>query len=187
MAQTLINPGLAGAGANVRSAPRAYWNPYFTGILLGLVLLATYAVTGRGLGATGAFGAIAAWLAGLVSPDHAATNIVHAKYWNDGLPLESWTLFLLIGALVGALVSGIAGRRVKVSVERGPHVTDGQRLAIAFVGGFIAAYGAKIAKGCTSGQALTGGSILNVGSLVFMLAVFASAYALAYFVRKEWL
>lgn len=58
---------------------------------------------------------------------------------------------------------------------------------LAFAGGFIAAYGAKIAKGCTSGQALTGGSILNVGSLVFMLAVFASAYALAYFVRKEWL
>lgn len=29
--------------------------------------------------------------------------------------------------------------------------------------------------------------MLNVGSLVFMLAVFASAYALAFFVRKEWL
>ncbi len=112
---------------------------------------------------------------------------MHAKYWNDGAPLESWTLFLLLGAFVGALVSGIAGRRVEFTVERGPRVTDGQRLALAFVGGFVAAYGAKIAKGCTSGQALTGGSILNVGSLVFMLAVFASAYALAYFARKEWL
>ena len=58
---------------------------------------------------------------------------------------------------------------------------------LAFFGGFIAAFGAKIAKGCTSGQALTGGSMLNVGSLVFMLAVFAGAYGLAYFVRKEWL
>ncbi len=73
------------------------------------------------------------------------------------------------------------------SVEKGPNVSDGWRLALAFAGGFIAAYGAKIAKGCTSGQALTGGSILNVGSLVFMVAVFASAYGLAYFVRKEWL
>jgi hypothetical protein len=187
MAQTMVNTGLAPAGTKARTAPRAYWNPYFTGILLGLVLLATYAVTGRGLGATGAFGAIAAWFAGMFSPEHAASNIVHAKYWNDGLPLESWTLFLLIGAFIGALVSGVAGHRVRLSVERGPRVTDGQRLALAFIGGFVAAYGAKIAKGCTSGQALTGGSILNVGSLVFMLAVFASAYALAYFVRKEWL
>ena len=51
----------------------------------------------------------------------------------------------------------------------------------------MAAFGAKIAKGCTSGQALTGGSMLNVGSLVFMLAVFGGAYGVAYFVRKEWL
>ncbi len=58
---------------------------------------------------------------------------------------------------------------------------------LAFGGGFLAAFGAKIAKGCTSGQALTGGSILNVGSLVFMVSVFLAAYALAYFVRKEWI
>jgi uncharacterized membrane protein YedE/YeeE len=79
------------------------------------------------------------------------------------------------------------GRRIRFMVERGPRVSDGQRLALAFAGGFIAAYGAKLAKGCTSGQALTGGAILNVGSLVFMVAVFASAYLLAWFVRKEWL
>jgi hypothetical protein len=156
-------------------------------VILGLVLLASYAITGRGLGATGAFGAVAAWLAGLASPEHAATNLVHAKYWNDGAPLLSWTLFLLIGAFVGAFISGAAANRVRAGIERGPSVSDGQRLALAFAGGFVAAYGAKIAKGCTSGQALTGGSLLNAGSLVFMLAVFVSAYALAYFVRKEWL
>ena len=37
-------------------AAKPYWNPYAVGVLLGLVLLATYAITGRGLGATGAFG-----------------------------------------------------------------------------------------------------------------------------------
>ena len=47
--------------------------------------------------------------------------------------------------------------------------------------------GAKLARGCTSGQALTGGALLNLGSWVFMLCVFAGAYALAYFVRKEWI
>ena len=175
------------AFATERARPRPYWNPYVAGVLLGLVLLATYAITGRGLGATGAFGALAAWLADLFAPGHAAGNAVHARYWNDGAPLLSWTLFLLVGAFVGAFVSGRADGRVRVSVERGPRVTDRQRLVLAFAGGFVAAYGAKIAKGCTSGQALTGGSILNVGSLVFMLAVFASAYALAYVVRKEWL
>ncbi len=166
---------------------RPYWNPYVVGMLLGLVLLATYAITGRGLGATAAFGAIAAWLVGLVAPEHAATNAALAKYFNDGSPLLSWTLFLVAGAFVGALLSGLLGHRFRITVERGTQTSDSRRLLLAFVGGFIAAYGAKIAKGCTSGQALSGGAILNVGSLVFMLAVFASAYGLAWFVRKEWL
>ena len=112
---------------------------------------------------------------------------MHLRYWNDGAPLLNWTVFLLGGALIGAFVSGWQGRRLSWTVERGPNVSDRTRLLLAFAGGFIAAFGARIAKGCTSGQALTGGSMLNAGSLVFMLAVFASAYALAYFVRKEWL
>ena len=171
--------------ATVRAKP--YGTPYAIGALLGLVLLLTFMITGRGLGATAAFSSLAAWFAGLVSTADVQANVVHARYWNEGAPLLSWTLFLLMGAALGAFVSGWQGRRLSFSIERGPNVTDTTRLLLAFAGGFIAAYGAKIAKGCTIGQALTGGSILNVGSLVFMLAVFASAYALAYFVRKEWL
>lgn len=189
MSHALSHPATAPSrdAAQLRSGARAYWNPYVAGFLLGLVLLSSYVLTGRGLGATGAFGSVSAWIVGLWSPEHVETGAVHARYWNDGAPLQSWTLFLLIGAVLGAFLSGWQGRRLSWSVERGPRVSDGTRLLLAFGGGFIAAFGAKIAKGCTSGQALTGGSMLNVGSLLFMLAVFASAYALAYFVRKEWL
>ena len=166
---------------------RPFLNPYGAGFALGLVLLATYVITGRGLGATAGFAALATWLAGTFTPSHIEASVVHAKYWNEGAPLLNWTLFLLIGAFVGAAISGWQARRFSFSIERGPHISDGQRLLLAFVGGFIAAWGAKLAKGCTSGQALTGSSILNVGSLVFMVAVFAGAYGLAYAVRKEWL
>ena len=168
-------------------AARPFWNPYLAGVLLGLVLLAAYLVTGRGLGATAGFAGVATWLASIVSPSHFQSSLVHAKYWNDGAPLLNWTLFLLLGALIGAAISGWQARRFRFTIERGPHISDGQRLLLAFVGGFIAACGAKLAKGCTSGQALTGGSILNVGSLVFLVAVFAAAFGLAYLVRKEWL
>ena len=188
MRSSTLRPGAPGTAAGARaSTPAAYWNPYVVGILLGVVLLATYVITGRGLGATAAFSALATWLASLVSLEHVQQNVVHARYWNDGAPLASWTLFLLLGAAVGAFVSGWQANRLRVCVERGPNVSRSGRLALAFAGGLLAAYGAKIARGCTSGQALTGGAILNVGSLVFMLAVFASAYALAHLARKEWL
>ncbi len=173
------------ATAAARAKP--FLNPYLAGVLLGLVLLATYLVTGRGLGATAGFAAVATWIAGIVSPAQIEASVVHLKYWNEGAPLLNWTLFVLIGALIGAALSGWQGHRFAFIVERGPRVTDRQRLALAFTGGFIAACGAKLAKGCTSGQALTGSSILNAGSLAFLIAVFVAAFGLAYFVRKEWL
>jgi hypothetical protein len=173
---------------NTRSAaPQPYWNPYAAGFLLGLVLLASYLIMGRGLGASGAFASVGTWLASLVSPEHVAANPALAKSWNGGAPLATFLVFLMAGVFAGALASGWQAGRIALRVERGPRINDAQRLGLALAGGFVAAYGAKIAKGCTSGQALTGGAILNVGSLVFMAAVFAAAYALAYFARKEWL
>ena len=46
--------------------------------------------------------------------------------------------------------------------------------------------GARFARGCTSGQALSGGAVLSVGSWAFMIMVFAGAYMLAYPLRKLW-
>ena len=45
---------------------------------------------------------------------------------------------------------------------------------------------ARLARGCTSGQALTGGALMSAGSWAFMMCVFGGGYALAYFVRREW-
>ncbi len=160
-------------------------NPYLAGFGIGIVLLLAFLIMGRGLGATAAFGSIVAAIAGGIAPDWTAANPALKNYFADP-PATNWTLYLIVGAFAGALVSGLLARRVRFRIERGPHLTVQSRLALAFFGGAVAAIGAKLAKGCTSGQALTGGAQLNAGSWIFMLAVFAGAYVLAYFVRKEW-
>jgi uncharacterized membrane protein YedE/YeeE len=48
------------------------------------------------------------------------------------------------------------------------------------------AFGARLARGCTSGQALTGGATLSAGSWAVMFAIFGGGYALAYSLRKFW-
>ena len=77
-------------------------------------------------------------------------------------------------------------QRVKVETNKGPKISNKTRWMMAFLGGMLMGYGARLARGCTSGQALSGGAVLSVGSWAFMFAVFAGAYALAYFLRRYW-
>jgi uncharacterized membrane protein YedE/YeeE len=93
---------------------------------------------------------------------------------------------MVFGALGGGFMSGFFNGRLKFETNKGPQITKRQRWLLAFIGGMFMGYGARLARGCTSGQGLSGGAVLSVGSWAFMLAVFAGAYALAYFVRRVW-
>lgn len=178
----------AHTASKVLREAQPYWNPYLAGLGLGLVLLASFVIMGRGLGASGAFASIVATGVNAVAPQHAAANSFYSEYLGDGTqsPLKDWLVFEVLGAIVGGFISGILAGRVKKVVEKGPRISVNGRFAYALAGGMIMAFGAKLARGCTSGQALTGGAVLGLGSWSFMLAVFAGAYAVAYFVRRQW-
>ena len=192
VADTLDPSVEAPAGAAVSrpaavAGPQPYWNPYVAGIGLGLVLLASFVVMGRGLGASGGVSAAVAWLMNLVAPSHARGREWLAGYFVGGSsPLTEWLVFEGLGVFTGALVSGLLARRAMFIVEKGPRVSRRTRFLLAFGGGALMAFGAALGRGCTSGQALTGGSLLNLGSWAFMLMVFASAYAVAPLMRRAW-
>jgi uncharacterized membrane protein YedE/YeeE len=101
-------------------------------------------------------------------------------------PLDDWIVFVTAGTVIGGFVSGLVHGRTRFETTKGPNITNRTRWVMAFVGGIIFAYGARMARGCTSGQALSGGATLSAGSWVVMLAIFAGAYALAYFLRRFW-
>ena len=168
--------------------PQPLWHPYVSGVLLGLVLLATFVVMGRGLGASGAMSTVAATAVHAIAPAHTAGNAAYEAYLGDGSasPLKEWLVFELLGALAGGLLSAMLAGRAKLTIDMGPRATSGMRLAYAFAGGGLMGFGARFARGCTSGQALSGGALLNAGSWIILPAIFAGAYALAYFMRKEW-
>jgi uncharacterized membrane protein YedE/YeeE len=164
-----------------------YMDPYVAGVGLGLVLLAAFVVMGRGLGASGAVASTITAAVDAVAPQHAAANPAFAEYLKEGTtPFKDWLVFEVLGVFVGGWLSGMLAHRVTRTVEKGPRITVNRRLAFAFVGGILMGVGAKLARGCTSGQALTGGALLNAGSWAFMIMVFAGAYALAYLMRRQW-
>jgi hypothetical protein len=75
---------------------------------------------------------------------------------------------------------------MRIEIARGPHIGDRSRLAFAAGGGAIMGLGAVLARGCTSGQALSGGALLSVGSWSFMLAAFAAGFIVAPLARRLW-
>jgi uncharacterized membrane protein YedE/YeeE len=170
-------------------AAKPHMNPYWAGFGLGLVLLGSYVVMGRGLGASGAFTTAVATTVHAVAPAHAEGNAFYREYLGDGTssPLKDWLVFEVLGVFVGGFLSGAFANRLKFTIEKGPRIGNPMRLIMAAIGGALMGIGAKLALGCTSGQALTGGSALNVGSWAFMMCVFGGAYGLAWFVRRAWL
>jgi len=180
---------MSSARRSANWAPRPYWNPYLSGVGLGLVLLAAFVIMGRGLGASGAFSSAVAYGVQKVAPAHANSNSFYAEYLGDGStsPLKDWLVFEILGVFLGGFISGKLAHRVQRTIEKGPHISNRSRLVFAFIGGALMAIGAKLARGCTSGQALTGGAVLNLGSWAFMISVFIGGYAFAYFIRRQWL
>ena len=166
--------------------PTKFWNPYLGGAALGLVLLSAYVVMGKGLGASGASWRIGVAAVEAVAPGHVAASPALAKTAARGSPLDDWLVFEVVGVALGGLVGAYTSGRLRPEVLKGPRISSGARIGWALAGGFLMGVAAKMARGCTSGQALSGGAVLSVGSWAFMFSIFASGYAVAWFFRRLW-
>jgi len=165
-----------------------YWNPYFGGFLLGLLIIATFYLTGRGLGASGAIKSGVVAIVHTVAPAHAENNAYYSRFIKEGeSPLNNWLVFEAIGVLLGAFLSGALTGRLKLKVQHSPKISSRRRLIFALTGGLLFGLGAQIARGCTSGAALSGMAVLSVGGFITMLSIFGTGFMVAYFFRKNWI
>lgn len=166
---------------------KPYVHPYVGGVLLGIVLFLAFLLTRNGLGASGGLNRLIAAAEDVVASEHIDQTPYLLKLAGGSLnPLDDWSVPVVIGAFLGGAVAGLLNGRTKFEINKGPNISNTKRLLFAFVGGVLFAYGARMARGCTSGQALSGGATLSAGSWALMMCIFAGAYALAYFVRRLW-
>ncbi len=166
---------------------KSYWNPYIAGIALGVVLFLAILITGSGLGASGGLNRLIVQVQDWITPAHVDQVPYLLKMaGGDKNPLDNWIVFLTLGTIAGGLISGLLSGRAKLETTKGPNVSNRKRWLLAFIGGALMGYGARLARGCTSGQALSGGAVLSVGSWGIMLMLFAGAYLFAYALRKVW-
>jgi len=163
---------------------KALLNPYVAGLLLGATLLAAYLILGTGLGASSAIARLGAHLELQLAPARTLASDYFGR-WGDQ-PLKYYLVFMMGGVFLGGLVSALLGRRCAVKIERGAKCAARKRLLFALSGGILAGFAARLANGCTSGQALSGSALLLTGSLLFLICMFGGGYLTAWFVRRQW-
>jgi hypothetical protein len=167
---------------------KPYMNPYLAGVLLGLVLLGAMVLSGRGLGASGGIKYCVVSVVGAINQEHASNADYYSRYFRDGKkPLSNWLVFQLLGMVIGGFLSGTISGRLTWKIEKSPKISRSRRLVLAFLGGVFFVYGGQMARGCTSGAALSGMAVLTTAGFVTMLAIFGSGYLFAWFFRKNWI
>jgi uncharacterized protein len=161
-----------------------YMNPYLAGVLLGLVLLASFLILGAGLGASAGVARIAARAELGVLRNHTLATEYFGNWGSN--PLRYYLVFMFVGVFVGGLFSALLAGRIRPSLERAAGFPVRARVWLALAGGVLVGFSSRLAGGCTSGQALSGSAQLMTGSFVFMICVFVGGYACAYLVRRQW-
>jgi len=140
-----------------------------SGGLTGVLLAFSVLVTGKFLGASTSFVRVSGMVGKLFWPE----KVARMPYFLKKAPVMDWQVMMVLGIFVGAFISARLSRDLKFTLvpslwESRFGYTLFKRAAVAFVGGIIALFGARMAGGCPSGHGLSGVGQLSVGSLLAM-------------------
>ena len=135
---------------------------YISGPLIGLLVVALYAVANKHLGVTTAY--------------MQAVNFVRSPRL-----AEMWRVWFFGGLIVGSLLATFLRGSPSANLDYG---ALGDLLPIAaiipvlFVAGVLMGFGARWGGGCTSGHGITGAAILSPGALVGTVTFVGTAIGL---------
>lgn len=132
-------------GDTVRGKP---WNPYIAGALAGLLLVLSVYATGKYFGASTTF----VRAAGMIEQTVAAERVASMPYFMKEAPKIDWQWMFVTGILLGSLAAALGSGTFRLKAvpdlfasRFGP--SPGRRFGVAFLGGAVAMFGARLADG----------------------------------------
>lgn len=173
------------------------------GLLLGVVFFAAVLLV-KPIGVSTQFVILDGLVADAVSPDFitqtdegwTSTNAYMAKSGGKyakaaANPLNYGFVFVLAMAVGGWLSARTRGgidaneRRVPAIWKANYGDTPWKRSLVAFAGGFLVLYGARLAGGCTSGHMMSGMMQTSLSGYLFAAGAFAAAIPTAMMMYRE--
>jgi uncharacterized membrane protein YedE/YeeE len=149
-------------------------NPWTAGISIGLLSWFAFALVNQPIGVSTALSAASGEVA---RPILGRNVFLTDAYWIKFPFSFDYGVLFLVGIFIGGFVNAITPNTFKW--EKVPRVwreyfgrSVAKRLIVAFIGGVLVLYGARMAGGCTSGHGLSGGLQLALSSWVFLITMF---------------
>jgi hypothetical protein len=170
----------AGASVDALDYPGPAWSPYLVGAAIGVLSWLTFYFSDKPIGASSFYAQLAGFLGKLIAPRHTAS----LTYFKDKPPRVSWGFVFVVAAIVGGAIAALTGG--EFANEWLPPIWEARfgdsvalRSAVAFPGGMLMAFGARLAGGCTSGHGISGTLQLNVASWIAVICFFVGGVAVA--------
>jgi hypothetical protein len=156
------------------------WSPYLGGGLTGLLGVASVVFTDKFIGASTTFARTAGMVERIFLPEH----VDGLDYFVKFAPKIDWQWMFVAGILFGSFFSAISSYSFRLQnppdmwVSRfGPSRV--KRAVVAFIGGGIAIFGARLADGCPSGHGLSGVMQLSLSGLIALVCFFLGGIPVA--------
>lgn len=169
---------------------RKKWSPYAVGAAIGGLETFALLTAKKPLGITTAFENTAVLAAEKIAPK--AMNIDEYKAESGNAPELGWEMALVAGVVLGSFFSSrLSGDpqppAVPANWRRDIGPSPPLRYAAASAGGALMMFGARLAKGCTSGHGISGTMQFSAASWLFDPIMFAAGAAVskALFGRKS--
>lgn len=149
------------------------WSPYLAGALSGVVAIGSIWFTGKYFGASTTFVRTTGMIEQIFSPE----TVAKMPYFIKQVPKVDWQWMFVVGIAIGAFLAAFSSGTFKIQAF--PDMWQKRfgrgtafRAGIAFVGGAIAMFGARLADGCPSGHGLAGTSQLAVSGYIALAFFF---------------
>ena len=155
-------------------------NPYLGGALAGLLVVLSVYGAGKFFGASTTFVRVAGYLESTV----IAERVASMPYFLKELPKVDWQMMFVAGIFAGAFVASILGNTFRLLPVPDAFAarfgrSASRRGVVAFVGGVLAMFGARLADGCPSGHGLSGTLQLAASGFIALVCFFVGGLIMA--------
>ncbi len=165
-------------------------NPYIAGAFTGLLLIVSVYVTGHFFGASTSYVRTAGMLKEKAAPVIEQAGNIDIAYYDKYIPIIDWQWMFVTGVFIGSFIAAKLYGEFKIIALPSRWIkrfgtSNRKRAVVAFIGGIIAMFGARMAGGCPSGHGLSGLAQMSVSGFVALASFFGAGIIVAHIMYKK--